>query len=248
MNFSDEQLLRYSRQLLLDNFDIAGQQALSSARVLIVGMGGLGCPAALYLAAAGIGHLYLADNDHVELSNLQRQILFNQQQLNVPKVAAAQNQLAKLNPHTTITALQKNIDEQAINRLADSIDLVLDCSDNANTRLDINRACHHNKLPLVSGAAIRWQGQLCSFDFRKATSPCYQCLFGEFSNDEQSCSENGIMSPIVGLIGINQALETIKIISGCGKPNFGKLRIFDGLAGEWNSFALDQNPDCSLCS
>lgn len=248
MPFNDEQLLRYSRQILVQEFDIAGQEALANARVLIIGVGGLGCPAALYLAAAGIGHLYLADDDEVDLSNLQRQILFNQSQLQTSKVTAAKASLNAINSDTQITCLQQRADESLLESINNKLDLVLDCSDNAATRLMINHCCFKAKLPLVSGAAIRWEGQLTSFDFRENQGPCYQCLFGDISDSEMSCSENGIISPVVGIIGVTQALEAIKIISRLGTASFGKLRSFDGIRGEWRSFNYNKNPGCEICN
>lgn len=247
MPFNDEQLLRYSRQILVQEFDIAGQEALANARVLIIGVGGLGCPAALYLAAAGIGQLYLADDDEVDLSNLQRQILFNQSQLHTAKVAAAKASLNAINSDTQVTCIQQRADQSLIESLNGKIDLVLDCSDNAVTRLMINHSCFKAKLPLVSGAAIRWEGQLTSFDFRENQGPCYQCLFGDISDSEMNCSENGIISPVVGIIGVSQALEAIKIISRTGTTSINTLRCFDGLSGEWRSFNYSQNSDCPVC-
>lgn len=248
MLFNDEQLLRYSRQILVQDFDIAGQQALAKARVLIVGVGGLGCPSALYLAAAGVGHLYLADDDEVDLSNLQRQILFTQAQLQNSKVSAAKQSLSAINSHIQVTSLKQRADATLIDSLKASADVVLDCSDNAATRLMLNRSCFEAKLPLVSGAAIRWEGQLTSFDFRQGQGPCYQCLFGDISDSDMNCSENGIISPVVGIIGVSQALEAIKIISQVGTTSFNTLRCFDGFTGQWRNLQYKQNPQCEICS
>ena len=232
---------------MVSDFDITGQQALAKARVLIIGVGGLGCPAAFYLAAAGVGRLYVMDNDTVALSNLQRQILFRQDDINQPKVDAAKQQLQAINPHITITALTQRFTAASLATLAGAIDLVLDCSDNSTTRLSINQACLNHQLPLISGAATGWQGQLTSFDFRNGTGPCYQCLFNGPIDDDNGCNNNGIISPIAGIVGVSQALEAIKLISSCGHINHGRLRCFDGLTGDWRTFSYQQDPSCTIC-
>lgn len=247
MSFSDQQLLRYSRQLMLTDFDIGGQQALAAARVLIVGVGGLGCPAALYLASAGVGQLYLADDDVVALSNLQRQILFQEDHLQRSKVQVAQAILQQHNADTQVSVIEERMTDITLPIWLPQVDIVLDCSDNPATRLMLNRQCVSHRLPLVSGAASGWQGQLSSFDFREPQSACYQCLFGEIIEEEQGCHNQGVMSPVVGMIGVMQALEAIKLLSGCGTASVGQLQCFDGLNSQWQRFTYQKQCDCRVC-
>lgn len=251
---NDEQLLRYSRQIMLPAFDVAGQQALLNATVLIVGAGGLGCPAAMYLAAAGVGKLILVDDDQVELSNLQRQILHQESDIGRDKVASARDSLKALNHHVTVETHTIRLTEDNLQTILHSgrentaIDLVVDACDNFSTRFMINRACIAAGLPLVSGAAIRMEGQVAVFDTQYAQSPCYQCLYQEGDDEQMSCARNGVMSPLVGLIGSYQALETIKVLAGMGKSLCGRLQLFDGMTSQWRELKLSRDPDCPACA
>jgi molybdopterin-synthase adenylyltransferase len=247
---NDEQLLRYSRQIMLPGLDVEGQQRLLQATVLIVGMGGLGSPVAMYLAAAGIGHLILADDDEVELSNLQRQIIHRTASLGQTKVESARDTLQTLNPDTKLTTLAKRLNESDLDRLlAEGVDLVVDACDNFSTRFMLNRACVSHAVPLVSGAAIRLEGQVAVFDTRREHSPCYQCLFKAGGDDEQmSCAHNGVLAPVVGVVGSMQALEAIKLISGLGEDLCGRLLLFDAHSSHWRELRLPRDPECEVCA
>ncbi len=243
----DEQLLRYSRQIMLPEMDVAGQQKLIDATVLIVGMGGLGCPAAMYLAAAGVGHLIIADDDVVELTNLQRQIAHNQSMIGEPKVVSAQQALLGLNPDLKITALQKRLDGANLGEVVSQADLVVDACDNFKSRFAINSACIEHGKPLVSGAAIRMEGQVAVFDSRSPTSPCYQCLYSPGDDEDTSCSENGVMAPLVGIIGAVQAMEAIKVLAGIGNPLTGRLLLLDASTLQWREMRLPRDTSCGAC-
>jgi len=245
---NDTQLERYSRQLLLPNFDIEGQQKLLTARIMIVGLGGLGNIAASYLAAAGVGRLVLIDDDEVELSNLPRQVLYQNDDIGTAKVLAAERQIHKQNPDVDIQAIQQRLDESTLRQQIQNVDLLVDCTDNFLIRQIINKVCFQTKTDLVTGAAIRWQGQLQSFLFSNHSSCCYQCLYPSLNDDQLSCNESGIISPVVGTIGILQALDALKITSGCGSIKHGKLRLFDGFEGQWREINLTQDPDCDVCA
>jgi adenylyltransferase/sulfurtransferase len=247
---NDEQLLRYSRQIMLPAFDVEGQQRLQGATVLIVGLGGLGSPVSMYLAAAGVGHLILADDDEVDLSNLQRQIVHTEQAIGLSKVDSAAITLKALNQDTRLTVLKTRLDQPALDALlSDGVDLVVDACDNFSTRFMINRACVSAGVPLVSGAAIRLEGQVAVFDSRRANSPCYQCLYRGGSDDEQmSCARNGVLSPLVGVIGSMQALEAIKVLTGLGQDLCGKLLLFDAFSSHWRELRLPKDPACAVCS
>ena len=243
----DEKLLRYSRQIMLPSIGIEGQQRLLDARVLVVGAGGLGCAALLYLAGAGVGRITLADADTVDLSNLQRQVLYRQEDIGRAKVEAARERLAALNPDIRLHPLRVRLRGQA---LADEIaraDLVLDASDNFDTRFDINRCCVNARVPLVSGAAIRMEGQVAVFDPRRETSPCYHCLYREGEEPDSRCTDNGILAPVVGIIGAMQALEAIKLILGAGDALCGHLLLFDALHAQWRDIRLKPDPGCPVC-
>nr|WP_086938346.1 HesA/MoeB/ThiF family protein [Thaumasiovibrio occultus] len=251
---NDQAFVRYNRQIRLPEIGETGQAALLNARVLLVGAGGLGSPAALYLAAAGVGNLVIADGDAVDSSNLQRQIIYRDVDQAKNKAQAAAAHLLELNPEIKVRVVASHLSDQRLSLEVSMADIVLDCSDNFATRYAVNAACLAHQKVLVSGAAIRWQGQLMSFDFRpspakSAQGPCYQCLFpaGQF-DEPQNCSTSGIAGPVVGVIGTMQALETIKIITGAGQPAFGKLKQFDGLTMEWQSFMVPANPACPECS
>lgn len=245
---NDELLLRYSRQIMLPEFDYDGQQRLIDARVLILGVGGLGSPAAMYLAAAGVGELVLVDDDAVELSNLQRQIVHRESTVGLAKVASAQSTLAEINPHVNVTTYQKRLAEAELSTLIAEVDAVLDCTDNFASRYLTNRLCVQHKTPLISAAAIRWEGQIMVVDPRQVDKPCYQCLYGEGQEQNLNCSETGIMSPVVGMLGTWQALETIKVLSGAGRALVGQLSVFDGLTGQWRQLKLPKNPTCACCA
>lgn len=243
----DEELLRYSRQIMLPEMDVAGQQCLRDATVLIVGMGGLGCPAAMYLAAAGVGHLIIADDDTVELTNLQRQIAHNQNSIGQLKVASAKASLQLLNPHTQITCLSQRMDTALLDEWVPKSSLVLDACDNFTARFAINQACVNHGIPLVSGAAIRMEGQVSVFDTRVADSPCYQCLYRAGDDEQASCATNGVMAPVVGIIGAVQAMEAIKLLSGVGETLTGRLLLLDAKSMQWREMRLPRDPECPAC-
>jgi len=244
---NDAQLLRYSRQIMLPQVDIEGQERLLSARALIIGAGGLGSPAAMYLAATGVGHLVIADHDVVELSNLQRQLLHHDSDIGRSKVASAQESLTTINPDIRVSAMAQTLQGEALGNAVRHTDVVLDCSDNFTTRFAVNRACVEHRTPLVSGAAIRMEGQVAVFDSRRENSPCYHCLYREGEEEDQTCSGNGVLSPLVGIIGSLQALEALKVILAIGETLAGRLIIFDGYTHEWRSLTLKQDTDCTVC-
>ena len=232
----------------MPNFDIEGQQKLMQARVMVVGLGGLGNIAACYLAAAGVGHLTLVDDDVVELSNLARQVLYKQNDIDVPKAKAAQTQIAQMNDEIEIDVLLARLDEASLTKKVKQYDLILDCTDNFEIRQIINKLCFQNNIDLVSGAAIRWEGQVQSFLFSQQDSICYQCLYPNLNDANLNCSQSGIISPVVGTIGVLQSLDAIKILSGCGKVHHAKLRVFDGFEGIWRDINLTQDPECVICA
>lgn len=244
---NDEQLLRYSRQIMLPQWDIGGQEKILNSRVLIVGLGGLGCPVAMYLAAAGVGQLVLADFDEVDLSNLQRQIAHGSADIGTLKAVSAQQSLQKLNETVETFVITERLDEMRLHEEAISADVVVDCSDNFSTRHAINRACVRSGTPLVSGAAIRFEGQVAVFDPRVEEAPCYRCLYAEESDENLSCSESGVISPLVGVIGSMQALETLKVLAQVGQTLTGKLLMFDGLSADWRTLKLPRDPACPVC-
>lgn len=244
---SDGELLRYSRQILLAQVDIAGQLRLKDAKVLIVGLGGLGSPVALYLAAAGVGELHLADFDQVDLSNLQRQVLHDESRIGQGKVDSALQRLATLNPEVRLVPWREALDADSLAARVAAVDLVLDCSDNFTTRAAVNAACVAQGRPLVSGAAIRLEGQLSVFDPRRADSPCYHCLYGEGSEAELSCSEAGVLGPVVGLVGSLQALEALKLLAGFGEPLVGRLLLVDAAGSRFRELRVKRDPGCPVC-
>lgn len=244
----DQQLLRYSRQIMLPQFDLAGQQKLLESSVLIVGCGGLGSPVAMYLAAAGVGHLVLNDFDKVDVSNLQRQIAHGQADIGRSKVESAKSSILALNPDIHVVTHDSQLNHAELTALVATVDVVVDASDNFNTRFAINQACFQERKPLVSGAAIRMEGQICVFHPGIAESPCYRCLYGEAEEEEQTCSENGILAPVVGIIGCMQATETIKLLAGMGDCLIGRVLLLDALHMEWRSLRLKKDPACPVCS
>lgn len=244
---NDAQLLRYSRQIMLPMCDITGQEKLLNAKVLIVGAGGLGSPASMYLAAAGVGHITLYDDDEVDLSNLQRQIAHHTTDIGTDKVISTRSTLNNLNPEIIVNAMKARLSGVTLDEEVAKADVVLDCTDNFTTRFAINRACVQQKTPLVSGAAIRFEGQVAVFTPGKDNSPCYNCLYHNDGEEPQNCSTNGVIAPITGIIGSMQALEAIKLIIGIGKTLTGRLLILDGLTMEWHTMNLRKNPQCPTC-
>lgn len=245
---NDDQLLRYSRHIMLEEIDIQGQERLLDGHALVVGAGGLGSPVALYLAAAGVGRLSIADDDRVEMSNLQRQIAHGEAALGRYKAESACEAARALNPACDARALAYRLGEEALDEAVTAADVVLDCTDRFSSRYAINRACVKAATPLVSGAAIRFSGQLAVFDPRQPSSPCYACLYGENGEDDElTCAESGVVSPLVGVIGSFQALEALKLLSGAGRTHRG-LSTFDALRGEWRRFDLPRDPHCPVCA
>lgn len=246
---NDQQLLRYARHILLDEFGIEGQQALLDARVLVVGAGGLGSPAACYLAASGVGHLVLADDDQVELSNLQRQILHTTDRLGWSKAQSGQHMLSQLNPEIRIDALEQRLTGSVLDHHVAQADLVLDCCDNFETRHAVNRACVKFGKPLVSGAAIRFSGQISVFDMRHAQSPCYHCLFPQSDNlPELRCATTGVLAPLVGIVGSVQAAEALKLLTGMGQSLEGRLLCVEALSMQWQTVRFRRDPACLVCA
>lgn len=243
---NDEQLLRYSRQILLPEIGAEGQLKLAESRVLVIGVGGLGSPAAMYLAAAGIGQLVLTDPDQVELSNLQRQIVHPTDAIGEDKVASARRTLNALNPECRVEAIPAALEGDALAEQVARADVVLDCSDNFATRFAVNAACVAAHTPLVSGAAIRWEGQLAVYTGEPGT-PCYHCLYGATGAPEDTCTSNGVLAPVVGVIGSLQAVEAIKLLTGVGTLLAGRLLIFDALHMHWREMRLKHDPACPVC-
>jgi len=244
---NDQQLLRYSRQIMLPQIDIFGQQKLLDARVLIVGAGGLGSPAAMYLAAAGVGHITVYDNDEVDLTNLQRQIAHHTADIGLDKVISTLNTLKKINPEVKVLAHKSRLHGELLETEVNDADVVLDCSDNFATRFAVNRACVATKTPLVSGAAIRFEGQISVFTPGLNNSPCYNCLYQSDGEELQNCARNGVIAPITGIVGSIQALEAMKLIIQIGETLIGRLLLLDALTMEWQTMRLKKNPDCPTC-
>lgn len=245
----DQSLLRYSRHILLDEIGIEGQQRIRQAHVLVVGAGGLGCPAALYLAAAGVGQLTIADNDTVDLTNLQRQILHRPDRIGQDKVASALTSLTEFNPDVRVHALKLRLEGGALDEAVATADVVLDCCDNFATRHAVNRACVAHGKPLVSGAAIRFDGQLAVFNTAHDDSPCYHCLFPDGDDvAETRCATMGVFAPLTGIIGTLQAAEALKIISGAGKPAVGSLLLFDARTTAFQRITVRRDPACPVCA
>ncbi|WAG78245.1 molybdopterin-synthase adenylyltransferase MoeB [Metapseudomonas furukawaii] len=244
---SDQELLRYSRQILLPQIDVEGQLRLKQGRVLIVGLGGLGSPVALYLGAAGVGELHLADFDSVDLTNLQRQVIHDSHSVGVLKVDSAMARLSVLNPEVRLVPITRALDEDSLAAAVAAVDLVLDCTDNFGTREAVNAACVAVGKPLVSGAAIRLEGQLSVFDPRRDDSPCYHCLYGHGSEAELTCSEAGVVGPLVGLVGSLQALEALKLLAGFGEPMVGRLLLVDALGTRFRELRVKRDPACAVC-
>ncbi len=244
---NDELLLRYSRQILLPAVDLQGQERLLTAKVLIIGMGGLGAPVTLYLAAAGVGQLTLVDFDKVDLTNLQRQVIHNTANIGKPKVDSAAETAQALNPHVRLRTLAQCLDFGQLLTEVQAHDAVVDCSDNFPTRFDINRACKIAGKPLISGAVIRLEGQITTFDFRQSDVACYRCLYGEDGETEDTCSTTGILAPVAGIIGSMQATETLKALLDLPTLN-GRLLLLDALYMQWREMRLRPDPQCPICA
>lgn len=245
----DQQLLRYSRHILLDEIGVEGQQRLLDSHVLVVGVGGLGSPVAMYLAASGVGRLTLADPDLVDLTNLQRQIAHTTARIGQPKVASAHHTIQALNPDVQVRALTQQLDAAALESLLHDVDVVVDCCDNFATRHAVNAACVQHRVPLVSGAAIRMDGQLAVYDVRQADAPCYACVFPpDHSPPEVQCATMGVLAPLVGVVGTMQALEALKIAAGLGSRLVGRLQMIDGRGLEITEMRLARQPHCPVCS
>ena len=246
---TDDQLLRYSRHILLDEIGIAGQGRILASHALVVGAGGLGSPALLYLAAAGVGRITLVDDDTVDLTNLQRQIAHTTARVGMPKVDSAAQAMREVNPELHLTALQQRVDAALLDRLVPGADVVLDCSDNYATRQAINAACVRHRRPLVAGAVIRFDGQITVVDRRAPRTACYACLFPpEARFEEEACSTLGVFAPLVGIVGATQAAEALKLLAGIGPSLAGRLLMLDGRSMEWSSMRAAQDPACSVCA
>ena len=245
---SDHALSRYSRHILLPQIGVEGQEKLLNAQVLIVGLGGLGSSAAMYLAASGVGHLMIADYDYVDLSNLQRQLIHNTESIDQRKTESAQKTLHQLNPDIKVTAIDQKMDLGILQQQVADVDVVVDATDNFEVRYAINEACYQTQTPLVYGAAVRMEGQLSVFDARDLESPCYQCLYAKGSYVDESCVANGILSPVVGVIGSMQAIEALKILLELKDTLIGRLLLFDAQAMSWRELRVRRNAKCEVCS
>jgi molybdopterin/thiamine biosynthesis adenylyltransferase len=245
---TDDQLLRYSRHILLDEIGVEGQQRLMESHALVIGAGGLGSPVVLYLGTAGVGRITLVDHDAVDLTNLQRQIAHNLERVGRPKAESARDAVAAINPDVLVRPLVMKVDAQALDELVLEADVVLDCTDNFATRQAINRACFARGKPLVSGAAIRFDGQVSVYDPRQAASPCYACIFPEDQElEEAHCATMGVFAPLVGIIGAMQAAEALRLLTGVGTSLAGRLQMLDGRSMEWNEMRLRRDPACRVC-
>ena len=245
---NDQQLLRYSRHILLDQIGIDGQQKINQAHALIIGAGGLGSPAALYLASAGVGKITLVDDDEVDLTNLQRQILHTTERIGQPKVESGRQTLEQINPEIEIVAIKERLQGERLAQLVQTATVVLDCCDNFTTRHAVNEACVKHAVPLVSGAAISFDGQISVFDTRNASSPCYACLFPPDQQfDEVMCSTMGVFAPLVGIIGATQAAEALKVIMDLGQPLVGRLLLLDAQQMEWTQIGIARQLACPVC-
>ncbi|WP_373778194.1 molybdopterin-synthase adenylyltransferase MoeB [Glaesserella sp.] len=247
MELTDHEMLRYNRQIILKSIDFDGQEKLKTSRVLIIGLGGLGCAASQYLAAGGVGHLTLVDFDSISLPNLQRQILYTDADIGQPKVESAKMRLTQLNPNIEIETINKLLNDSEWGALIPHYDLVLDCTDNVDIRNQLNTLCFTHKIPLISGAAIRFEGQVCVFTYQPG-QPCYQCLSKLFGQNVLSCVEAGVISPIVGVVGSLQALESIKLLLNIGKSLSDQLFMIDGLYFSIRKMQIPKQPDCPVCT
>lgn len=244
---NDEQLLRYSRQIMLPYIDVEGQQKLLNSRVLIVGLGGLGSPVAMYLAAAGVGHLVLSDFDVVDLSNLQRQIVHTTGNIGRSKVVSARDTLSAINPEIEISVINNRLERKELQIQVAQADIVIDACDNFATRFLLNEVCVQNKTPLISGAAIRMEGQITVF-MNDCNGPCYRCLYRDENELAETCTQSGVLAPLVGIIGSIQATETIKVLTGAGQSLNGRLLLLDAMTMEWRTLKLHKDPQCPVCN
>jgi molybdopterin-synthase adenylyltransferase len=245
---NDNQLLRYSRHILLPQIEYEGQEKLTQSHVLIVGAGGLGSPVAMYLAASGVGKLTICDFDDVDLTNLQRQIIHTTQSVGINKAVSAQQTIYEINPEVDVETEQQKPSPEAFASMIKNVDVIVDCTDNFATRYTLNRLCFAEKKPLVSGAAIRFEGQITVFDFRSEVSPCYHCLYPETGTDQDiRCADNGVFAPLVGMIGTAQAAEVLKLLLNIGESLQGRLMLLDALSAEWRTFKLVRDPACAVC-
>jgi molybdopterin-synthase adenylyltransferase len=245
---TDDQLLRYSRHILLNEVGVEGQEKLLASHALVIGAGGLGSPVALYLGTAGVGRITIVDNDVVDMTNLQRQIAHKLSRVGINKAQSASQSIAAINPEVHVTCIEQRADAALLSSLVAQADVVIDCCDNFTTRHAINAACVQHKKPLVSGAAIRFDGQVTVYDSRDGQSPCYACVFPpESTFEETRCATMGVFAPLVGIIGSIQAAEALKLLSGAGKPLTGRLQMLDGRSMEWNELRLPRNPACVVC-
>ncbi|PSW46165.1 molybdopterin-synthase adenylyltransferase MoeB [Photobacterium leiognathi] len=247
VELTDDEMLRYNRQIILRQFDFDGQEALKASSMLVLGAGGLGCASTQYLAAAGVGKLTLIDDDKVEVSNLQRQVLHHDATVGMLKVDSAKAALCRINPYISVDTIAKRLSDDELLPLIESHSIVLDCSDNVDTRNQLNRLCFKTKTPLISGAAIRMEGQISVYAYQD-NEPCYQCLSALFGQQTLSCVEAGIMSPVVGIVGAVQAMEAIKVVANMGTPLTGKLLMLDALSMSWREMKLMKQPNCSVCA
>jgi len=245
-DMTDDELLRYSRQIMLPEIEIAGQEKLRAARVLIVGLGGLGCPIALYLSAAGIGHLTITDDDVVDLSNLQRQIAHGTKDIGDYKCESVRRSILELNPNTEVITRKTRFTEQSLRVTLENIDLIMDATDNFESRVVINKLSIETHTPVIYGAAIRLEGQILVYD-GNPDSPCYECLYSDLGSEELNCADNGVAAPTVGIIGTMQAMEAIRLLSTIGSSSAGFLQVFDGIDMNWRKLKLPKNPKCSAC-
>ena len=244
---SDQQLLLYSRQIMLPQIEIQGQQKLLDAKVLVLGVGGLGCPALLYLAASGVGQLVIVDHDTIELSNVQRQILFTATDVGKLKTAIAREKIEALQTDCSVKTVSTLPNEAQLRELVEQADVVLDGTDNFAARYRHNKVCVQMKTPLVSGAVIRFEGQVTVFDHKDASSPCYHCLYPSGQDEQLNCSENGVLGSVAGMVASTMATEATKMLLGIGEPLSGRLLLLDALAMEWRSVRLQQDPNCPVC-
>ncbi len=245
---NDEQLLRYSRHVLLEDIDVAGQEKLLSAHALVIGAGGLGSAAAPYLAAAGVGKITLVDHDQVELTNLQRQIMHTQESIGQNKAASGKSFLQRLNPGVVVDTIEAKADDSLLDQLLPTVNIVLDCTDNFATRHMINRLCVKHQVPLVSGSALRFDGQISVFDSRNKTSPCYACIFSpEEQFEEVSCASMGIFSPLVGIIGAMQAAQALQVLIGFGEPLVGRMLLWNARNTQIDEIRISRNTGCLVC-
>lgn len=245
---SDEQLLRYSRHILLEELGVEGQRRLLAAHALVIGAGGLGSPVALYLGTGGVGRITIVDHDTVDLTNLQRQIAHTLDRVGQPKVESAARSIAAINPHVQVRALQERVESERLAQLVAEADVVVDCSDNFATRHAVNRACVAHGKPLVSGAAIGFDGQVSVYDTRRPEAPCYACLFPpEAAFEEVACATMGVFAPLVGIVGTMEAAEALKLLAGVGTSLAGRLQMLDARTMEWSEVRIARQPDCPVC-